>query len=317
MNEHQVMFLWTLYLETQNKDAVFEVARNDGLFPDGITRATVREVLSQEPPAGMVIPEPDVLFIDIETAPMEGAIWTMWKPQVTPEHIMSDWYILSYAWAWGKGEIESDCLAYHEPWQTGNFEDDSSMMQQLWHLMDQADIVIAHNGDRFDIPKINTRFLINGYPPPSPFQSVDTLQTFRRKFQTGSNRLGHLAKLLEVEQKLDGGGMERWIACRRGDDKAMADMVEYNEGDIVTLRDVYYRILPWIPSHPNFGVITQQAHVCPHCGSSNLELGDKPYRTPAGSYPVWRCKDCGAQARERRTEVKKDVRDGLLVPLAR
>lgn len=29
-------------------------------------------------------------------------------------------------------------------------------------LVNQADIVVTHNGDKFDLPKINSRFIVNG-----------------------------------------------------------------------------------------------------------------------------------------------------------
>jgi hypothetical protein len=42
--------------------------------------------------------------------------------------------------------------------------------------MDEADIICAHNGDAFDIKKINSRLITNGFKPPSPFKTIDTLK---------------------------------------------------------------------------------------------------------------------------------------------
>ena len=41
-------------------------------------------------------------------------------------------------------------------------------------LIDKADIVIAHNGDKFDLRKLNTRFLFHELGTPSSYQSIDT-----------------------------------------------------------------------------------------------------------------------------------------------
>ena len=67
--------------------------------------------------------------------------------------------------------------------------------------MDQADIVIAHNGDNFDIKAGNTRFQEHGLGAPSPYQSVDPDATYPRVFfytSTKDDRVhpGHARKMM-------------------------------------------------------------------------------------------------------------------------
>ena len=60
--------------------------------------------------------------------------------------------------------------------------DDKRVLQSIWKLLDEADIVIGHNGDRFDLRKLNARFIDNDINPPSPFRTIDTLKVARREF---------------------------------------------------------------------------------------------------------------------------------------
>ena len=73
----------------------------------------------------------------------------------------------------------------------------------LWSVLNEADIVIAHNGKRFDIPKINTRFLLNGLPPTTPYQQIDTLEAVKKKFGFSSNKLDNLLIQFKMDRKLD------------------------------------------------------------------------------------------------------------------
>ncbi len=319
LTQDQQRLLWETFLEIRNKDETFKAAqqRSPNKFPLGITRAQVRDVLSSPPPENLTFPEPQVLFVDIETAPNVAAVWSFWKQNVAKNQIVNKWYMLSWAAAWNDGEVFGKSLLDYEPWNIGAFDDDYGLVSDLWDLLDAADVVVAHNGDRFDVPKVNSRMLFHGLNPPSPYQTVDTLKVLRNKFQFGSNRLDYIADTLGIELKGDAGGMETWMKCLEGDSDALQAMLDYNIQDIVVLRDLYEKISPWAPSHPNYGIITGQSRVCSHCGSDDLTLETKPYRTNASAFRVWRCNDCGAQSREKQTIIDKDVRKDILVPLAR
>lgn len=306
MNE----LMWETYKEVGSKDAVYDEMVRQGF---DYSRAQVREVLSGNPPEGVA--QAEILYLDIETAPNVATVWSFWKQNIGFNQILEDWYMLTWAGAWGDGEVFSDSLIHHPTWEQ-DVSDDGRLLHNLWHQLDRADIVIAHNGDKFDLPRMNARFLVHGLPPPSPYQTIDTLKVLKRKFQFGSNSLAYVTRVLGIPTKTDPGGMETWVKCIQGDVEAMRTMESYNKDDIVSLRALYKELQAWVPSHPNMGIITQQAHVCPACGGKHLTK-DGTYRTPAGEYPVWRCEDCGAQSRERKTTIPTDVRAGLLVPLAR
>ena len=132
-----------------------------------------------------------------------------------------------------------------------------------------------------------------------------------------SNALGWVADALEIAQKGSSGGRDTWLRCREGDREALGQMASYNESDIPPLRDLYYRLLPWITGHPNMGIIAQRGHVCTHCKSDDLGLEKKPYRTAAGEFRVWRCRSCGTLSRESKSSIRRELKAALLMPLAR
>ena len=63
------------------------------------------------------------------------------------------------------------------------------MIDELWHALDQADIVIGYNNKGFDNKHAMREFITSGLGPPSPWQDVDLLKENRRLFKFASNRL--------------------------------------------------------------------------------------------------------------------------------
>ena len=80
-------------------------------------------------------------------------------------------------------------------------ENDLHVIQKLWDLFQEADVVIGHNSDAFDIKKANSRFAYHNLGPTSHYQSVDTLKIARRHFKFNSNKLGHLGETLRTRCK--------------------------------------------------------------------------------------------------------------------
>src|SRR5690606_21341820 len=101
-----------------------------------------------------------------------------------------------------------------------NKTDDTNLIRDLWKLFDEADILIAHNGDAFDKKKANTRFWAAGLKPPSDYKTIDTLKAARRVFKLDSNRLDAIGEFLRIGGKLPTTGWATWRACIDGDPKA-------------------------------------------------------------------------------------------------
>jgi hypothetical protein len=204
-----------------------------------------------------------IVFVDIETAPSLGYVWGKWQQDVID--FEKNWYILSFAVkTMGDRKVQTYCLADYPGYEKDK-ENDKALVQDLWNVLDGADIVIAHNGDKFDIPKTNTRFITHGMQPPSPYKTVDTLQIARRIFKFDSNKLDELGRYLGVGRKMPHPGFHLWKACMEGSKKSWATMKRYNARDVVLLEKIYALMRPWAKTHPN--VNQGQLQACPKCGS--------------------------------------------------
>lgn len=259
---------------------------------------------------------PKVLFFDIETAPMMGYIWGLWQQNVDAiSQLESDWFIFCWSAKWmGQDVIFGDRLTSEEALN----QDDCRVVKSLWNLFDEADIIVAHNCLKFDRKRANTRFLVNGMTPPSPYRVIDTLKEVKKEFAFSSNRMDFINSVLGLERKRATGGMELWTKCYAGDEESLKNMSKYCDQDIVVLEDLYYQISPWIRSNINFGAYsTLEAEVCSHCGSDDIHLSNGKYFTNVSKFPVYKCNRCGGYSRGRYSEFSLEKRKQLLTSLAR
>ena len=243
-----------------------------------------------------------VLIFDVETAPLKTYVWGLWDQNVQTNHIISDWFMLTWSAKWlFSSDVMSDGLTSAE----ALVQDDRRVTASIWKLLDEADIIIAHNAIKFDVKKLNTRFLLNELNPPMPYQVIDTLLHLRNKFSLSSNKLDYACQMLGLEGKMDTGGFELWDGCIKGDKNSLAKMEEYNRKDVVILEDLYLRIRSWIRPHPNMGLfIEDDVAVCPSCASKKITFGGTPYRTSASAFESFRCDDCGSVGRSKKSNHK-------------
>lgn len=251
-----------------------------------------------------------ILILDIETAPNLAYVWRFFKENIGPKQVAQNSTLLSYCakWVGEEQNFYDDCR---------EDLDELKLTLGLSALLDQADVVVAHNGVRFDVPKINTACLRNGIAPPSPFKQVDTFQVVKKRFKFESNSLEHVADHLDLPLKKlkhkKFPGFELWLECLRGNSEAWEEMKEYNIHDVLVLEQLYLKLLPWIDNHPNHGVIAEEdVPVCPKCGSKHVQKRGFAHTT-TGKYQRFVCNSCGGWGRSRHTEYPKDKRKALIV----
>lgn len=236
-----------------------------------------------------------ILILDIETAPNIAYVWRFFKENVGAKQVIENSYMLSFAAKWlGEEQV------YYEDLSNQHEKD---MLLVLAALLDSADIVVAHNGDGFDLPHIQGRFLLHGIQPPSPYKQVDTVKVARKEFNFPSNSLEYLTNVLDLPVKKGGHkkfpGFELWLGVLRNDPEAWAEMREYNIDDIRALECLYLKMLPFMRFHPNVGVYEDnEAPVCPKCGSTHIHYRGYAH-TNTGRYHRFQCNDCGGWGRSR------------------
>ncbi len=216
-------------------------------------------------------------------------MWQLYEANVID--VMKDWYILSFAYKWlDSKKIHTHALPDYPGYQK-NKEDDRGLVAALWGLFNEADVLIGHNGDRFDCRKANARFLVHGLKVPAPYKTVDTLKIARRHFKFDSNRLDDLGRYLGVGRKLPHTGKKLWLSCMQGDEAAWRTMRRYNAQDVALLERVYLRLRGWSTTHPDLEVFTRDL-CCPKCQSHRItQQGQKLTKT--GHRQQYKCLDCG------------------------
>lgn len=259
---------------------------------------------------------PGILTIDIESSPLEAYVWGLWEQNVGLDFIKTEWTILSYAAKWlGEKKIHYGDTGGRGARKT---RDDKKLVGEIRALLDDADIVVAQNGKRFDVRKINARLIEHGYKPPAPFRVVDTLIVAKKHFAFTSQKLAWTSKHLTDSPKSEHKkfpGFELWTECLKDNPEAWAEMRKYNRQDVVSTEKVYLRLLPWIDNHPNIGAYQPSVDpVCPKCGSDNLQkMGTRVLQQ--GRYPRYQCQNCGGWSRGKEMLMPLNVRRSQLVPI--
>lgn len=244
-----------------------------------------------------------ILILDIETAPNMAYVWGAWKQNVGANQWIKKGYTMSFAAKWlGSGEV-----FYEE----NRGDNDRKLIKKLLKLLDEADIVVAHNGRKFDIPTILGRAVVHRLPPPSPFHQVDTLEVARREFRFVSNSLAVVAELLGLSGKdkhKNFPGFALWVECIKGNDKAWKEMKSYNIQDVLVLEEVYLRMRPYMRGHPN--VSYEDGCACPKCGSFHIQYRGYYTSTAGITYRRFMCNDCNGWGRERTLNKESSKPDG-------
>lgn len=236
---------------------------------------------------------PKVLIFDLETSPELGYVWGRFKQFLAPVQVAQRSYLLTWSAKWlGDEEIMADAIPnYRKTETTYGEQDDLEVVTSIWKLLDECDVAIAHNGNRFDFPYLNSRFVFHGLGMPSPFKQVDTCRIAKKHFRFASNSLKELGIFFGIETpKLD-TTFQLWIDCMHGKQEAWDYMLEYNVFDVKLLEEVYYRLRHYDKSAPNFALYYDDEAVRdPVTGSTDVEELAKLSYTASSAFTSYRSK---------------------------
>lgn len=252
---------------------------------------------------------PKVLFYDVETAPILGYVWGLWENNVALNQVKGDWHLLSWSAKW-QG---SPKVYYEDQRGAKNIEDDRKLLKGIWRMLDEADIVVAQNGNSFDHKKLNARFILNGMQPPSTYKQIDTCILAKKHFKFTSNKLEYLSdKLCTQYKKLKHTafqGFDLWKACLDGNLSAWKEMERYNRQDVLALEELYGKLIPW-DSSVNFNLYAPGGP--PKCKCKSTKFTKRGFfYTSVGKYQRYRCDGCGAETRDRVNLLTKEEKRGL------
>jgi len=232
--------------------------------------------------------EPKILLWDIETSYIVATTFSLFPERLPHDGIIQDWNIICAAWKW-LGEKKTYTAAVGP--DTTN---DLDVVVQLREVLASADVIVHHNGDKFDIKKFNTRLIYYGLEPLPHIPTVDTLKEARKIAAFTSNRLDYLGNFLCGEGKVQTShGL--WMRVLKGDMAAVKEMVRYNVGDVLVLEKVYLKLKPYMKRHPHVGVMTNDTKCsCNKCGSVNLKKNGVRITAAGVKKQEMQCKECGS-----------------------
>lgn len=249
---------------------------------------------------------PKILIFDIETAPMEAYIWSLFPERVGLNMVKQDWTVLSFAAKW----VGDNKVIYEDVSGQRDVRNDKKVLKKIWKLLDEADIVVGQNSNQFDIKKLNARFILNGMQPPSSYKRLDTKVLAKRHFSFTSNRLAYMTDKLCTDNKKsehnEFPGFSMWEECLKGNKKAFKAMKEYNILDVTSLEELFKKFLPWENAALYDLYYTDDTIRCT-CGSTDFKKNGF-YRTNACKYQKYRCKKCGAEYRDTQNLEDKNRR---------
>lgn len=251
---------------------------------------------------------PKILIYDLEVTPTLGWTYGLYKTNVIK--VEQNPSIMSISWRWyGENITKHESLATI-PRKRGT-DANLALVKLIHSLFDEADVVVAHNANRFDNKVATASFLRYNLAPPSPYKTIDTLAVARNVARFNSNSLNSLGELFGLGSKTKITHGDLWYDCLTRGGKAWKQLKEYNNQDVNLLYAIYERLRPYIKNHPNLGDISQVDGVCPKCGSSNLERRGFNMRRN-GKVQRFQCKSCGGWCSEAtlRTTGGRLVNDG-------
>ncbi len=259
--------------------------------------------------------EPKVLIFDIETAPIEAYVWGLWDNNVALNQIVKDWSVLSWSAKW----LNSKKVMYEDQRNAKQVRDDKKLLVGIWNLLDEADVVITQNGKKFDQKKLNSRFVINGFNPPSSFKHIDTFLLAKKHFGFTSNKLEYMSdKLCTKYKKLKHNkfpGQELWTECLKNNQSAWKEMERYNKHDVLALEELYKKLIPY-DNTVNFNVFSSSSVTKCSCGSVDFIKNGYSY-TGVSRYDRFKCRKCGSELRSRRSNFSIVKKRSLMVGTVR
>lgn len=233
------------------------------------------------------MPKPlKVLEYDIETAPLITHAWRPTQKYIPQNMMIHDTFLLTWSATWWGQEDEVISARVTGP--EARSRNDERVASELWELFREADVIVAHNGDKFDYPHVNARAAIHQFEPIGFIQKIDTLKLSKKHFGWAHHNLDYLGRMFGEGRKLK-TDWELWERASQGDVPALKEMETYNKQDVDLLDRVFYRMVPYVDRLTRLQeAVTVEEDICLYCGSKRKERRGY-YRTQSGSFPKFKC----------------------------
>lgn len=260
-----------------------------------------------------------VVFLDIETALIDARIFRPGLQTINYNQLSGYTKLLTAAWGtmwdlYTKKQAGVRAVGNHMSQEfQKNPLDDTYVLRRLWKILDDADVIVAHNA-AFDRGWILGRFLQLGWPMPSKFSTVCTLRGLS-KYNFTSKKLDALSDQLVGSRKIE-TTFQLWNECSNGSRAAFKKMMDYNKGDVFdTLFKVYLATAQY---YPDYCVdFADYSSGLPHCKVTGepLDVLDELYlnRKNGCEYQLYRNSVLGITYRDRYNITATKANQGFII----
>lgn len=228
------------------------------------------------------------LFFDIETAPNIGLFWQAgYKQNIPYDNIIQERRIICICYKWA-----DEKKVYSLTWDKN--QNDKKMLNDFIKILNEADEIIGHNGDKFDLPWIRTRCLYHNISVFPEYVSLDTLKSARSKFKFQSNTLNYIANFLELGSKKQ-TSFDLWkkIVLDK-DERSLQYMIKYCQQDVVLLEKVYNKLKTYLKPKTHHGMLNGKDKLdCPECGSDKMKYSRNRILASGLKRIQLQCQNCG------------------------
>lgn len=206
------------------------------------------------------------LFWDIETSPNLVLSFRIGHDvAIGHEAIVRERAIICICWKW-----EGERKVHEVHWDQN--QNDKKALEAFLPVAMEADELVAHYGDRFDLPWLRTRCLIHRLPPLPMFKTIDTKSWASKNFYFNSNKLDYISEVMGHGRK---GKTEysMWKEITlRNCPVSLARMIKYCRRDVAILEKAYHDLEPRVAPKTHHGVLMGHDNwTCPRCGSPRVK----------------------------------------------
>lgn len=252
---------------------------------------------------------PRILLWDIETSHNIVASFQL-RDEYTPHtNILQERFVICAAWKWLDEKKVHTVSILDDPKRfKKDVADDYYVVKTLHQVLSEADVIIAHNGDAFDLKFVQARMLFHDLPALPPITSIDTYKVAKSRFMFNANRLDYLGKFLGF------GGKKNtptglWLDVLKGDKKAIKTMVDYNKRDVTLLENIFLKLRPYVQNHINRELFGQVG--CPRCGSKKVQSRGF-HRAITKTYRRFQCNSCSGWFKELKASDKETTKNRVI-----
>lgn len=227
------------------------------------------------------------LFWDIETSPnVVLAFSAGYNLNINHDAIIQERRIICIGYKW-EGEKSVHVLRWDKN------QCDREMLRAFIDIAGQADELVHHYGNHFDMPWFRTRVLFHKLPPIPIYKTVDTKALASKYFLFNSNKLDYISNFLGHGKKLRTDfDLWRRIVIDKCE-KSLNYMCKYCGVDVRRLEAVWTDFKPFVKPATHAGVFAgRDKWTCPHCASEHVKKNLTRYTAAGTRQHQMRCHEC-------------------------